>query len=351
MRTSAVIRIILLSLAILILGSILLGSLAFDQYRFNGNEYFERPDIPESPAAVIDQGEISAQIRNIAIEWVSGTITIQPDENVRSIHVTEYSSTGSDYETVMKQSGQTLKIKFCEESIKLSGFGINAEVSKDLIISVPVGWNCNELEIDAAATDVRIHNLQMNELDFDGASGKLILDNCDIVNLDVDTASGDVEFTGTLKDLDFDAASAKFRGEFFQMPNRLNLDAMSGDMDIILPEYCWFSCQLDTVSGRFDTDFATTKENDIYIHGSKENACHIKISALSGDVSILKGITSGTSFCNIDGCTDPSHEHGVNCTDPNCSDVTHNHSSHSDDYCEDTSHGHSNTTPVKNCDH
>jgi len=101
-----------------------------------------------------------------------------------------------------------------------------------------------------------------------------------------------VEFSGTLKELDFDAASAKFYGEFLAMPNHLNLDAMNGDVELVLPECCWFICELETMSGSFNTDFATSQEKNTYVHGGKDNACHIKISAMSGDVSILKGISA-----------------------------------------------------------
>ena len=299
MKTNAIIRIVIFSLAILILASILLGVLGFKTLHFTSDGVHSvRNDATVEPVEVLEQNEFSPQVQNIEIEWVAGSITIQEDPSVQSIHITEYAHHGSDYQTVMKQSGQTLKIKFCEESMKFPSFGIDIDISKDLVITVPADWACNSIEIDAAATEVDIHNLQINEMDFDGASGNLILDNCDIVDLDIDTASGDVEFSGTLKDLDFDAASAKFDGEFFQIPNQLNLDAMSGDLDIVLPDYCWFTCELDTMSGSFDTDFETTQENGVYIHGNKDKACHIKISALSGDVSILKGISDPAENCN-----------------------------------------------------
>jgi len=297
MKTSAIIRIVIFSLVIILLSFILLSVLDHNYYIESGrvHSYEEAGELPTEGLMQINQHDITAQIQNIDIEWAAGSITIHRSDSLSSIIVEESCSTDSEYETVIKQSGQTLKIKFSEESVKLSGFGIDADISKDLVIRVPKNWNCNNLEIDAAAAEVYIHDLSINELDFDGASGNLILDNCNIVDLDIDTASGDVEFTGTLKDLDFDAASAKFYGEFQAMPNRLNLDAMSGDVELVLPEYCWFTCELETMSGSFVTDFATTQEKNVYIHGGKDNACHIRISAMSGDVSILKGISAPQS--------------------------------------------------------
>jgi DUF4097 and DUF4098 domain-containing protein YvlB len=208
---------------------------------------------------------------------------------ISDIVITETAPSNFEYKMVCKQTGQTLKIEFAEDHEKFHLFGNDNSISKDLSIRVPANWNCKNLEIDAAATDVTIIGMEISEMDFDGASGLLNLDNCEIGKLDVDTASGDVEFSGTLNELDFDAASAKFSGEFYQVPSNLKLDAMSGDLTLVLPEYCGFQLELDTVSGSFYSDFTFQSKDSLYEGG--DGACKIKVSGISGDVSILKGIS------------------------------------------------------------
>lgn len=296
MKTNAIVRIVLFSLAILILGSILLSVQAFSMYLVDGDVHFEQTDNIVSPMVNTGLGEITSQVSHLEIEWAAGSITIRKDANIDIISVLEYTNPESDYKTVMKQSGQTLKIQFSEKSVKFPSFGVDADISKDLVITVPANWDFNSIEIDAAAADVEIQGLQMNELDFDGASGNLVLDDCNIDKLDIDTASGDVEFTGRLDKLDFDAASAQFTGEFFNVPKQLNLDAMSGDMDLILPEYSGFYLELDTMSGSFDSDFDFHTIGEHYECG--DSACKIKISGMSGDVSIHKGIPTPAENCN-----------------------------------------------------
>ena len=293
MKASAIIRIIVFSVAIILLSYILLGTFSMNYYFENGrlNSYEMAEPRPTEAALDGTQLDFSAQIQNIEIEWVAGSISIHPSDSLSNIIVEERSPAESQHNMVVKQSGQTLKIKFCEESIKFSSFGINADVSKDLVIRVPKNWNCNNLEIDAAATDVTIQDLTIRELDFDGASGNLILNHCNITDLDVDTASGDVEFVGTLDHLDFDAASAKFYGEFNNLPRSLKMDTLSGDLELVLPEYTGFELNMDAMSGAFDTDFPVGKHDKAYICG--DGQCKIKVSAVSGDVSILKGITGG----------------------------------------------------------
>lgn len=287
MRTNAVIRIIIYSLVILILLGILISSLFFGLYIANGRVQIDNYEATEAPL-VVSNDIVSADIRNIEIEWVAGSITIQPDDTTTGITISEYAPNDPDYQMVYKQSGQTLKIQFCEESMKFPSFGINVDVSKDLVITVPANWSCNKLEIDAAAAEVEIYDLNINEVDFDGASGECLFENCNIVSLDIDTASGNVEFKGILKELDFDAASAKFRGEFLQVPNHLYMDTMSGDLDIILPSYCGFEMEYDSASGSFGSDFEFTTDGTHYKCG--DGACKIKINAMSSDINILKGV-------------------------------------------------------------
>lgn len=287
MKASAIIRIIAFSLAIILLSFILLSVIDYNYYLENGRVHSYEDFEIEQPIDMIQQDVISSQVKNIEIEWVSGNVTIRSDPTAQGILVTEHYSSGSEYRMVMKQSGQTLKIQFSEDSIKLSSFGVNVDVNKDLFIAVPSDWSANSIEIDAAAAEVNIHDLSINELDFDGASGNLILDNCNITELDIDTASGDVEFIGDLEKLDFDAASAEFYGEFHNIPRSLNMDSMSGDLKIVLPEDSGFELQLDAMSDSFDTDFTIGTVDDLYICGNGE--CKIKVSALSSNVSILKG--------------------------------------------------------------
>jgi len=290
MKTNAIVRIVLYSLAIILLAFILLSVIDYNYYFEDGrlHSYEMAGPSPTESLMQINQHTISTQVQNIDIEWVAGSITIQQSDSLSNIIVEEYCPTNSEYETVVKQSGQTLKIQFSEESMKFPSFGINTDISKDLVIRVPKNWNCNNLEIDAAAADVNIQDLTIRELDFDGASGNLILDNCNVSELDIDTASGDVEFIGDLEKLDFDAASAEFYGEFHNIPRSLNMDSMSGDLEIVLPADSGFELQLDAMSDSFNTDFTVGTVDDLYICGDGE--CKIKVSALSSNVSILKGI-------------------------------------------------------------
>lgn len=308
MKTNAIVRIILFSLAILILLGILLGVLCFRMLRFDNLVTIRENYIPEPTAGQVNQQEFSQDIKKIEIEWVAGDIMIDAREGLNTISVFESMSNDVTEPLFCTTSGDTLKIQFSEASLKFPSFGINYNFSKDLHIVVPATWHYDELSIDAAASNVTINGLTINDMDFEGASGQLGFYGCNVFNLDIDTASGDVEFDGTLENLDFDAASASFYGTIHNCPTQLQMDSLSGKLNLSLPSDCGFTLNRDSLSGSFSSDFEIMIQGDARVHG--DGSCKIALSGLSGDVNINKYQTESETDCN----------------DPNCSDASHNHS-------------------------
>lgn len=287
MKTNAIVRIVLFSLAILVLLGILLAGLAANLLRFIPGEIDNDMDTdPIVGGNLASSGIVdAAKIKEIEIEWVSGSITIQPGDT-DSIEFSESEVTKEKYKMVWKQSGSTLKIQYCKDSVSFPSFGINVDVSKDLVITVPQDWVCDSLEIDAASATVNISNMTISEMEFDGASGACTFENCAVGELSMDTVSGDVDFSGTLNVLDFDGASASCRIQVTNVPNMIDIDTASGDLDLYLPEECGFSCKLTSMSGNFTSDYSTTTQNGHHVYG--DGSCRINVDAMSGDVSIRK---------------------------------------------------------------
>lgn len=226
-----------------------------------------------------------AAIREIKIEWISGSVTIEPGD-VQEITFLESGNGTDKYEMVWKQSGDELVIQYSKDS-GIAGFGLHfGDGSKDLTVTVPRGWVCDSLELDTASTDLTVRDMIIREMEIDSASGTAKFENCTVSSLDVDTASGDVTFSGSLNELDFEAASASFTGVLENVPNLIKMDSMSGDLTLTLPEGAGFTVSLDAMSSDFSSDFPTVKKNKSYVCG--DGHCKIDVDAMSGDVSILK---------------------------------------------------------------
>lgn len=289
MKANAIVRIIFFSLAILILLGLMLGVSVFKSLFTDVKNTVDYGDHFEATEQ-LNVHNVTTDIRNIEIDWVAGSITFRKEAHATEIVVSEFTSVDSKHKMILKQSGQTLKIRYSEEDFELIGFGINVDGSKDLVITVPMDWECNTLEIDSATAEVVLNDLTIQEFDFNGASGVCKINNCNIKELDIDTASGDVHFSGTLETLDCDAASADCNIEVFNIPRSIKLDGMSGDLELVLPPDAGFICDMDTLSGSFDSDFTFQTHDGAYVCG--DGGCKINVNGMSGAVSILKGISN-----------------------------------------------------------
>lgn len=295
MKTNAIVRIIIWSLVLVILVGILTSFVTEELY-LNNDSAATEPVIhaAEAPVIALPDNETltfdPSAIQEIDINWVAGDIFILSTK-VDEITVSESDVTDEKYALVYQIKGNKLEIDFCKEAL-LSGFGVSfsADISKDLYIEVPKSWMGRSIELDAASADLEMHNITLQEMDLDGASGKCSFLKCDIRNLDIDTASGDVYYEGTLETLDFDAASASFIGQFSNTPSRIDMDGMSGNLDIALPEDCGFTVSMDGMSSRLTSDFYGTElRNGSHIYG--DGRCRIDVDGMSSDVTIRKNDT------------------------------------------------------------
>ena len=283
MKTNAIVRIVLYSLAIIVLGGILLAGIGLSMYSFDFSFGEGNTDITDGTVGT--QGSVPAdRVRDIKIDWVAGTITLIPDENASDITFWDEGAEDEKHQMVWKHSGDTLSIQY-EKSKVYFGVQVTSE-EKDLTITVPAGWICHSLEIDAASAEVQVVDLTLGEVDFDGASGICTFENCIVGELDVDTASGDLFYNGQLETLNVSSMSANCEVVLTKAPREIDLESMSGDLFLTLPEDCGFSVDMNAMSSDFSTDFETVTTNGRHVHG--DGSCRIDIEAMSGDVCIYK---------------------------------------------------------------
>lgn len=253
------------------------------EYRNSTEEVILTTQAPDA-----DSGErtsfSASEVKEIEIDWVAGDILIQPHDG-DTITFFEDGNFDQKFAMVWQCRGGALKIQFCEEGLNI-GINNTNNLSKDLTVYVPRDWECESLELDVASAKVEINDMVIREVDFDGASGTCEFDNCTVNELDIDTASGDIRFVGNLDILDCDAFSASVYAVLSNTPSRLDLDSMSGDLDITLPADAGFTLSMNAMSSDFSSDFETSMKNGNYVCG--DGRCRINVDGMSGDVAIRK---------------------------------------------------------------
>lgn len=276
---SAVIRIVIFGILIVVMIAALLGT------------YFGISVLSYASDAVINDGTLASsgsvsadQIRDIEIQWVSGSITIEKGDT-ENIQFSETSGLDEDQKLVWKQSGDRLIIQFSKPtSFSIISFGSFSDFSKDLVVTVPNDWVCDELDIDSVSARIDVTAIQANEIDLVNVSGSCSFESCVARQFISETVSGSVYYEGQLDELDFNTVSADCTAALSNSPSEIELEGVSGDLTLVLPADCGFTVSLDSVSGDFSSDYATTSSNSRHIYG--DGSCKISADSVSGDIRI-----------------------------------------------------------------
>lgn len=275
MKGKAIARIVLFSMIALVLLCVLLAGL--------GLSSFAKPVSPKivSVQSTGSEHEFApGEVSSIFISWASGDIDIQPADQ-DTVTVSEERSGGSSM--VVRHLGSTLEIEAGESKWRL-GFGKSTQ--KDLSVRVPRDWLCQSLEISAAAADIRVDGLPITNVVLNTASGNCVFTDCTVEKMQVNTASGDLDYSGVLKKLELKGASADCNLCLSDAPATIEMNTASGGLNLFLPDNCGFTLGRSSLSGAFQSDFATTTENDRIVCG--DGACQITFSSLSGNINICR---------------------------------------------------------------
>ena len=281
MKRNAIVRVIGWSVTLVVLLSLLVGGLVY--FLPYPKQTAEEVDATEFPAELstdfLNYGTSAGDIREIEIDWVSGEIQIIPTE-IDHIKVSEVAARANTEAMLCRKDGDTLKVSFCkDEFVSLKVIG-----TKNLTIQVPKDWACQKLEIDAASPKISVQGLTADEVDLDTAGGESRFDSCTLGELDADTASGNLYLTGTLENLEYDSASGSVEAELDNVPSEITMDTASGSLSLKLPKGAGFAVNLDTLSGKFRSDFETSQDGSRYLCG--DGACKIEMESMSGGVTV-----------------------------------------------------------------
>lgn len=263
MKGNAITRIVLYSILLLVLIGILLAGLGIGLF-VRGLEYIPWPSFDGiSGGTVSDSGSVDADlIREIEVNWVGGSIIIEPGDT-DTITFSETSHGSGSRQMVWKQSGGKLRIQFSNQRWS---FDVRADYSKDLVITVPRDWAGEQLNINCVSADATVRGIQFSSVDFE-------------------TVSGDLRYTGVCAKLDCESVSGNCIAVLTAAPREVSLDSVSGNLDITLPDGTGYSATIDSLSGRLSSDFLSAYGDHTYGDGR----CRIDADTLSGDVVIRKG--------------------------------------------------------------
>ena len=227
----------------------------------------------------IGNGITDAKIERVEIDWIDGNIKVAY-HSLDNIRITEKSDDKLDDDMVMRYRviGTTLKIKYCA-----SGSWSFDNIEKDLTLYLPKGLVLSELNIDTVTDVVTLAELDILDLTVESTSASVMLDNCKVSNeMELETVSGNLHVAADkINKLKIETVSGRMN-----ISGTMDIDAVSGSVELKLPEDSAFTLRYSSVSGKLTSALDFTKEDKVYLVNGGGRG--YKISTTSGDVSISK---------------------------------------------------------------
>ena len=270
MKKNAAIRIVVYSMIILVLTAVLAAGILLPRWWNRLGAHTGLSGAASGGAAVEQAG-----VRELEIQWTAGSVTIQPED----IDRIEFAETGSgEHPMVWKLVQDRLVIRDYEGSNWMGW----QDMDKDLVIRIPRQWQPEEVDIQTASAQVTIQDLTAGSLELNGVSGTTRLLGCQARELSVEGVSGKTELQGKFGSVDVVTVSGECTVD--EMSREVELESVSGDMTLVIPEGSGFTARWDSVSGDLRSDLEIRSSGGQYIRG--DGSAKIDAESVSADLTI-----------------------------------------------------------------
>lgn len=253
MKTNAIIRIIIYSLVILLLVGLLLTCLGIGTFMFNihtGGTFNE------------GTGSVNTDsVKNLEINWAAGSVTIVTDANADTISFTESGDFDDEKAMAYSVKDGTLTLDYSKPNFAI---GLINTPSKDLLITVPTGWICDQIEINGAALKVDISGIHVSKLQLDGAAMEL-------------------EFDGSLQELDVDGAACELNVST-TYADLFEIDGAACELNLTISDNCGMLIQTDGIACDVESNVAFSMKNGEYLY--QNGRCKVDIDGIGCQLNI-----------------------------------------------------------------
>lgn len=308
MKAGAILRIIIWLLVAAILTALLvcilvfketnlfsIGGFGFWSYRYDHAEKY-----------TVGGGTVPGTITELDIHWTAGSVTVRPYDG-KQVKLEETGARDEDDRLRYLVQDGKLTVQY-QKSEWSFGFW-RKSTAKDLIVSIPAAMAkqmteveisavsaqvtvsdiCmeKELEVEAVSGDLILTNVSAGACKLENVSGKTRLENARIGELEIETVSGRVYGDGEIASLECKGVSGNVGITTRTSLRRLDVETVSGSVEIRMPENDGFTVKIQKVSGEFSTDFPVKTVDKTYTYGN--GSASYKMETVSGDLRILKG--------------------------------------------------------------
>lgn len=288
MKASAVVRIVIWSLAALILTGILVAGIALRGFWGKSGDFsivISGTTYADADSYKIGGGSVTEPINAVEVDWVSGKIEISVYDG-ETTEISENEISDEDYKLRYRVENGRLTVHSEKSGFS---FGIIGRPKKELTIKIPRAYaeNLKEIKISSTSADTNLNGLTVSEsAEIDTVSGRVTAENLNTASLECDTVSGDIKASGAIESFDLDSTSGSAQISTSVPLKKFETDTVSGDVTVTLPENSGFTLEFDTVSGDLNCELPMTNKNGKHI--CNDGSAEFEADSTSGDFTIKK---------------------------------------------------------------
>lgn len=259
------------------------------------------PDAPQAPKATAFQGSAEllrkefdpSQVRSVDLAWAAGSVTMR---------VADDQETQGKVLVVERGSGSAKATKpanvSCDDGVLSIDYGQNRwsgfaacsfHGSKSIEVTFPasVARGLEHIEVNGASGSYDLEGLGCEHLEVELASGSLSATGMSAEEVELDVASGQVQLEGAFPDVigaDVSSGEVRVTSTAERFPERIDIDVLSGNLVLVMPEAGGFTASVGRLSGNFSCGFETSLVDGAYVHG--DGASSVNVSMTSGNVTL-----------------------------------------------------------------
>ncbi|MCI8608645.1 MAG: DUF4097 domain-containing protein [Firmicutes bacterium] len=230
-------------------------------------------DYADSEKYSAGDARLRDEIDEILIEWINGDVDIRYyDGDKVSISETatkegeEISADELQKEDLQLRyyvDGSVLQIHFLRE-----GTFKELKLSKKLTVLLPETYKLKLIDFDGVDSDLTLSDLTVKQIKGEMVDGNLSLQKVVAKEIDLDSVDGDLHID--------DGTSLE----------RLDVDTVDGDVELYLPGNGDFIAEMDSVGGKFTSEFDVKVDDETYSCGN--GGRKLDFDTVDGDVTIHK---------------------------------------------------------------
>ena len=165
----------------------------------------------------------------------------------------------------------------------------NIDPNKDLTITLPSAFSLTKLEVDSVDANVALNGITAREVDINNVAGDVTGSMGVVQSLSLELVSGSANLqTEQVTAFELETVSADVILTSKTAPTEMEIDNVSADITLVLPnDIVGFSFEVEGLSGKFNSEFETTKKGNVYVYGNGQY--FYEADNPNGSISVKKG--------------------------------------------------------------